>query len=695
MLRPTILSAALLLHCVLNAQDSGINNPVAAIINFETASCAIDVAAQEQLDAICDRIAQEGPVRVSVIGHTDRRGTIEYNIALSERRSEAVRAALAQCAPGVRFELAWQGEQSPLLPADESDDVVQNRRVEVAWERADVHGTEQDAPVPAAVFDALHRHPFVAPLMPMADKVREVHSVDPGQPISFMASDGVTVNIAANSIVDAKGKVVSGTVDISYRSFSEPYSIIASGIPMHLETAHGTEHFETAGMYELYASQNGQKLRLKPGANIELARPEQAALPEGFGPFVLKASTGEWETGGSLAQTIAPSAVAPSFQSMSRAVQVFLRKADDDLARKEPDSLLFDARRDAWNYCYVTKWDSADVSRRSWEKVSNPFRKLGGIPAIQLLPGSVQHYNRTGEILFNVWFADNKYHPEWRHLRRLQWWKYTGTEARKVFKQLYGRRHWYQDIELQATPGEDHAVLRVKEAGRWLELPVAVGYSAMSEAEAKRWDRDLAQYNATASNKEEHFDRATSTSHRRWATRRTRGIQKAYEAAQRFMTQREDSMSMDAFRAYASSFRTRFNNMDSTQRSAFASISTRFKLDDFGVYNIDRIMKMPEQQQVLASTTNSELEAFPWVTAYAVLEGENSVITYWGNSTGRGDNMLVARGRMRSLFLVDADGRIARASVEGLNSGNARCDVQWQLMEQPKTLAEMQAVASR
>ena len=41
-----------------------------------------------------------------------------------------------------------------------------------------------------------------------------------------MASDGVTVNIAANSIVDAKGKVVSGTVDISYRSFSEPYSCL-------------------------------------------------------------------------------------------------------------------------------------------------------------------------------------------------------------------------------------------------------------------------------------------------------------------------------------------------------------------------------------------------------------------------------------------------------------------------------------
>ena len=57
--------------------------------------------------------------------------------------------------------------------------------------------------------------------------------------------------------------------------------------------------------------------------------------------------------------------------------------------------------------------------------------------------------------------------------------------------------------------------------------------------------------------------------------------------------------------------------------------------------------------------------------------------------------MLVARGRMKSLFLVDADGRIARASVEGLNSGNASCDLLWQLMEQPKTIAEVQAVASR
>lgn len=687
MFRTITSSAACALVVAAAAQGSATGSSGHATINFATASWLIDAKAEARISELCARIAADAPERVVLMGHTDARGSLQYNIGLSQRRTEAVRAALQACAPGVAFELAWQGEQAPLLQASESDDVLANRRVEVEWERLDAAAmVTPEGPV--------HGHAHVRPLMPMADTPREFRTVDPTQPICFTASDGVTVRIAANSIVHADGAIATGPVEISYRSFLDPLAIIASGIPMHVQTEAGMQHFETAGMYEVYAAQEGEKLGLKPGTSIELERREQAPLAEGFGPYELSADNGAWATGGALTNTVVPVNMTSTLRPMTPAVQMFLRRADDDLHRLEPDSTSFDARRSAWNYCYVTQWDSGDVSRRSWEKVNNPYRRLAGIPAIQLHPGPVQHFNRTGEVLFSVLYADNKYHPELRHLRSKTWWKYAGNEPRAVFKQLYGRRHWYQDIELIAEAGSDSALLRVKEAGRWLELPVEVGVSTMSAHDRERWERDLAKYNTTAANKRKRFDHNTALAHNRWSKRRERGIQRAWEAARPRMNSSEDSMSRDAFRTYAVGFRSRFQTIDSLQQAAFANISTRFSLDGFGVYNIDRIMKMPEQLQVVASTGPDGAAAFPWLHAYAVLNGENSVITYWGNGTGLNDGMLVAPGRMKSLFLVDGDGRIALAEVDALNSGNVRCALPWRLLDQPASLEELRALAS-
>ena len=67
---------------------------------------------------------------ILVIGHTDQTGTSQYNEALSHRRAEAVRDALAQAGiPVDRIEMQWRGDREP-LPATARKD-ARNRRVEV------------------------------------------------------------------------------------------------------------------------------------------------------------------------------------------------------------------------------------------------------------------------------------------------------------------------------------------------------------------------------------------------------------------------------------------------------------------------------------------------------------------------------------------------------------------------------------
>jgi outer membrane protein OmpA-like peptidoglycan-associated protein len=77
---------------------------------------------------------------VTVTGHSDGRGDPAYNLDLSQRRAEAVRAALAeQLGAGFAFEVAGRGEDEPVAPnenADGSDNPegrALNRRVVIRY----------------------------------------------------------------------------------------------------------------------------------------------------------------------------------------------------------------------------------------------------------------------------------------------------------------------------------------------------------------------------------------------------------------------------------------------------------------------------------------------------------------------------------------------------------------------------------
>lgn len=158
------------------------------------------------------------------------------------------------------------------------------------------------------------------------------------------------------------------------------------------------------------------------------------------------------------------------------------------------------------------------------------------------------------------------------------------------------------------------------------------------------------------------------------------------------MNESEQAMVLEPWREYAATRRPVNWEMGNAN---FAAVRTTFGLEGFGLYNIDRIMKMPEQQNVLASAVGPDGEPFQWVNAYAVLRDENSVITYWGNGTGTRDNLLVAPGKMKSLFLVDRDGRVARADVAPLNSKEPRVVLEAHLIDALKSLDELRADARR
>jgi peptidoglycan-associated lipoprotein len=73
-------------------------------------------------------------VRVRLEGHTDERGSREYNIGLGERRAQAVRRALLlQGATETQLSTVSYGAERPAAAGSNEAAWSQNRRVEIVY----------------------------------------------------------------------------------------------------------------------------------------------------------------------------------------------------------------------------------------------------------------------------------------------------------------------------------------------------------------------------------------------------------------------------------------------------------------------------------------------------------------------------------------------------------------------------------
>lgn len=107
-------------------------------ILFDFDRADIKPAAEPTLRRLADLVRTSRPAAVVITGHTDAKGSDDYNLALSERRAAAAAAYLTDGLglDGVEVRVEGRGEREPVAPntrPDGSDDPSgrqKNRRVE-------------------------------------------------------------------------------------------------------------------------------------------------------------------------------------------------------------------------------------------------------------------------------------------------------------------------------------------------------------------------------------------------------------------------------------------------------------------------------------------------------------------------------------------------------------------------------------
>ncbi|MEJ7929961.1 peptidoglycan-associated lipoprotein Pal [Ramlibacter sp. AN1015] len=107
---------------------------VGRIILFDYDSFVIRPEFQPMVESHARYLKANNSRRLTIEGHTDERGGREYNLALGQKRSEAVRRALVLLGVGDnQLEAVSFGEEKPVETGPDESSFAKNRRAELVY----------------------------------------------------------------------------------------------------------------------------------------------------------------------------------------------------------------------------------------------------------------------------------------------------------------------------------------------------------------------------------------------------------------------------------------------------------------------------------------------------------------------------------------------------------------------------------
>ncbi|NMM75770.1 peptidoglycan-associated lipoprotein [Acidovorax sp. SRB_14] len=117
-----------------SARDAAGPVGVSRIVYFDYDSYVIKADNQALIDAHARFIKASPSRKVMIEGHTDERGGREYNLALGQKRAEAVRRALGLLGvPDSQVEAVSFGKEKPAATGHSEEAYAQNRRAELSY----------------------------------------------------------------------------------------------------------------------------------------------------------------------------------------------------------------------------------------------------------------------------------------------------------------------------------------------------------------------------------------------------------------------------------------------------------------------------------------------------------------------------------------------------------------------------------
>lgn len=95
-------------------------------------------------------------------------------------------------------------------------------------------------------------------------------TIDVAKGDTITTPDGSTITVPVHAFVFTDKTPVSGKVDLLFKTYYTPGEILASGIQMQYDSLSPYDVFQSAGMFEIAAEQNGALLELAPETTLQV-----------------------------------------------------------------------------------------------------------------------------------------------------------------------------------------------------------------------------------------------------------------------------------------------------------------------------------------------------------------------------------------------------------------------------------------
>lgn len=144
--------------------------------------------------------------------------------------------------------------------------------------------------------------PYVNPPVKTFEKKAETVTVDANDGGVYEFPSGSKMVVPRAAFANSYGALIEGEVEVHFKEYHDYVDFFLSGIPMEIQLDGKEGVLESAGMVEVYATQNGERLTMLPEKPIDIELKSQIAFagdtPPEFNIYYLDEEERKWDLQG-------------------------------------------------------------------------------------------------------------------------------------------------------------------------------------------------------------------------------------------------------------------------------------------------------------------------------------------------------------------------------------------------------------
>ena len=513
---------------------------------------------------------------------------------------------------------------------------------------------------------------FVKPPVKGIDVERTGYTINSGIDNVLIYPSGTRIFIPANCFRDQTGKPVTGSVRLSYREFRDPVDILVSGIPMKYDTAGEVSHFESAGMFEISASQNKAPLELAPGKKIEMNF-VSTSKDSCYNFYAFNDSTGNWD------YKTKPATVTPQTRIRLNGTQAFsVFQLMRNSSPKIRDTTTFSQRFESTAFVYTLQANKATdpASRTGFDigmkrSVSHRVNSLVRISRVRK--------TKAGEVLFKLRFY-REAHPELNDFKNV-YFACTENISAAQFKKQYVAGKSFNDIRMYKKGQQVQLRLKGKGAQPFYTINADL-VTLDDEGKTHRLtsvNTLIKKYSRKLRSREKEFNKLVKSgkNHKdeEYVITNPKDLDLyAFNAAKPYMSNMEKKMTMEEFITYNNQLMEKQKQELNTSAATASNLVNSLSLDGMGIYNCDQIQRLQNPVEIFADYHSRDSAAIQPAATYIIDKKINAVLQYDGYLGFSADKIAFSNSKNAEnvMLAIKADGSMAIYTADEFKSQTFR-----------------------